>query len=333
VKSIRIHVYEYTERMFASNLSHQILCLILLDVEALIHEEAEEIEVWSPSYPRSLQTVWIGHNEQSVGQIRIHYSKPIAEILSSTHRAPWTRARMRTIQGHEAFENSQGHGGRHCSPLPQAMSIKNKGVLRVGVPSMQDLLEWAEQSQSSEDYKQLTLETFEAAPEWLAERRVNVKWKPLSVSSDMDRKNPICLRVRQINASPAVAPLSDVPKVAKSLYQLTNSIQKQHSLHLRPCVEGEIRFVCYTDQHDKLQAMLIQEKKKRRNRSRSDYRLDFGFLHRKHIITDGFRAGIQVVPGRQHNGQHLVWKYMHYKSCVVVAGKPHVRSTRGTKWE
>ena len=36
--------------------------------------------------------------------------------------------------------------------------------------------------QSSEDYKHLTLETFEAALQWLAERRVNVKWKPLSVS-------------------------------------------------------------------------------------------------------------------------------------------------------
>jgi len=67
---------------------NQIQFLILLDVEARIHEEAEEIEVWSPSYPRSLQKVWIGNNEQSVGQIRIHYSKPIAEILSSTHRAP-----------------------------------------------------------------------------------------------------------------------------------------------------------------------------------------------------------------------------------------------------
>ena len=53
----------------------------------------------------------------------------------------------------------------------------------------------------------------------------------------------------------------------------------------------------------------------------------------KHVITDRFRAGKLVVPGRQHNGQHLVWNHMHYKSCVVVAGKPHVRSTRGTKWE
>jgi len=53
---------------------------------------------------------------------------------------------MWTIQGREAFENAQGHGGRQCPQLPQAMSIKNKGVLRVGVPSMQDLQEWAKQS-------------------------------------------------------------------------------------------------------------------------------------------------------------------------------------------
>ena len=82
---------------------------------------------------------------------------------------------MWTNQGHEAFENVQGHGGQHCLPLPQDMRIKNKGVLRVGVPSMQDFQDWAEQSQTSGDYKQLTLETFEAAPQWLAERRVNVK--------------------------------------------------------------------------------------------------------------------------------------------------------------
>jgi len=144
------------------------------------------------------------------------------------------------------------------------MSIKNKGVLMVGVPSMQDLQPWAEQSQSSEDYKQLTLETFEAAPQWLAERRVNVKLKPLSVSSDMERKSSICLRVRQISACPAVAHLTDVPNVVQ-------------------------------------------------------------------IITDRFRAG--MVPGRQHNGQHLGWKYMYYEGCVMVTGKLYVRSTRETKWE
>jgi len=78
-----------------------------------------------------------------------------------------------STRGHGAFENAQGHGGRHYPPLPQAMSIKNKGVLRVGVLSMQDLQKWAEQSQFSEDYKQFTLGTNEAAPQWLAEGRVN----------------------------------------------------------------------------------------------------------------------------------------------------------------
>jgi len=76
----------------------------------------------------------------------------------------------------------------------------------------------------------------------------------------MERKSSICLRVRQISAGPAVAPLSDVPKVVQSLYQLTNSIQKQHSPHLRPFVEGEIQFVGYTDEHDKLQGMLTLKK-------------------------------------------------------------------------
>ena len=68
--------------------------------------------------------------------------------------------------------------------------------------------------------------------------------------------------MQQISTSQAVAPLSDVPKVVQSLYQLIDSIQKQHSLHLRPFVEGEIQFVGYTDQNDKLQAMLTLKKRK-----------------------------------------------------------------------
>jgi len=65
----------------------------------------------------------------------------------------------------------------------------------------------------------------------------------------------------ELSASSAVAPLSDVPKVVQSLYQLTNSSQKQHSPHLRPFVEGEIQFISYTDQHDKLQVMLTLKKR------------------------------------------------------------------------
>jgi len=58
----------------------QIQCLVLLNAEICMREEAEAIEVWSPSFPRSFKTVWQGHNEQSIGQIRLRYPKPIAEI-------------------------------------------------------------------------------------------------------------------------------------------------------------------------------------------------------------------------------------------------------------
>jgi len=89
---------------------NQIQYLILLDVEMRIREEAAEMKIWSPSYARSLQTVWIGStDQQSMGQMQIHYSKQITKILNSTHRAsrtlPWTRARLWTIQGHDAFES------------------------------------------------------------------------------------------------------------------------------------------------------------------------------------------------------------------------------------
>jgi len=86
----------------------QIQCLILLNTEICMRKEAEAIEVWSPSFPRSLKTVWQGRNEQSIGQIRRRYPKPIAEVLSNTHRKPWTRALMWTIHGHDSFENSKG---------------------------------------------------------------------------------------------------------------------------------------------------------------------------------------------------------------------------------
>jgi len=45
----------------------QIQRLILLDAEICMRKEAEAIEVWSPSFLRTLKTVWQGHNEQSIG--------------------------------------------------------------------------------------------------------------------------------------------------------------------------------------------------------------------------------------------------------------------------
>jgi len=108
---------------------NQIQCLILLNAEICMREEAEAIEVWSPSFPRSLKTVWQGHNEQSIGQIRLRYPKPIAEILSNTHRKPWTQALMWTTHGHDSFENSKGENAKCCPPLPQALSIKGDVTL------------------------------------------------------------------------------------------------------------------------------------------------------------------------------------------------------------
>ena len=219
-------------------------------------------------------------------------------------------------------------------PLPQAMRIKNKGVLRVGVPSMQDLQKWAEQSQSSEDHKQLTLETFEAAPQWLAERRVNVKWKPVSVSSDMERKSSIFFASATDKCEPSSSafewrtegstkPISAYKFNSKATYSTPTTICGRRNSICRLHKSGwQVTSYPY-----------FEEKEKRWNRSKLDYGLDFGFLQRKQVITDRFWAGIHMVPGRQHNGQHLVRNYMHYKSCVVVAGKSNVRSTRGSKWE
>jgi len=64
-----------------------------------------------PKLPE-IKTVWQGHNEQSIGQLRLRYPKPIAEILSNTHRKPWTRALIWTIHGHDSFENSKGENAK-----------------------------------------------------------------------------------------------------------------------------------------------------------------------------------------------------------------------------
>jgi len=110
----------------------QIQCPILLNTEICMHEEAEAIEVRSPSFPRSLRTVWQGHDEYSIGQIRLRYPKLIAEILSNTHQKPWTRALMWTIHGHDSFENSKGENAKCCPPLPQPLNIMGDATL--GIP-------------------------------------------------------------------------------------------------------------------------------------------------------------------------------------------------------
>ena len=208
------------------------------------------------------------------------------------------------------------------------MGFQTQVVLRVGVPTMQDLQEWDEPSQSVVDPKQLTLETVELAPWWLVERRVNVKWKPLPASSDTERRSSICLQMRHISASPAVVPLSEY-RMWYEIHQLTNSVQRQDNPHLQPFVESENSVLSDMMRMTSCKPHLLWRKGKIQNWSRSDHGLDFGFLYRKFIIADGIRAGIPVVTGRQHNGQLqlLVLNYMHYEGCVIVTSKPHVNLT------
>ena len=54
-----------TGHILGATESH-IQCLILLNAEICMREEAEAIEVWSLNFPRSLQTVWQGHDGQSI---------------------------------------------------------------------------------------------------------------------------------------------------------------------------------------------------------------------------------------------------------------------------
>jgi len=108
----------------------QIQCLILLNDEICMREEAEAIEVWSPSFPRTLKTVWQGYNEQSIGQIRLRYPKPIAEILSNAHRKPWTRALMWTIHGHDSFENSKGENAKSCPRIATSTEYQGRRNVR-----------------------------------------------------------------------------------------------------------------------------------------------------------------------------------------------------------
>jgi len=115
----------------------QIQCLILPNAEICMYEEAEAIEVLSPSFPRSLKTGWQGHNQQSTEQIRLRYPKPIAEILSNTHWKPWTQGLMWTIHGHDSFEISKGENAKCCPSLPQALSIK--GDVTLGIPHSRPL--------------------------------------------------------------------------------------------------------------------------------------------------------------------------------------------------
>ena len=126
----------------------------------------------------------------------------------------------------------------------------------MGIPNLDQLQMW--EANSLTEYKNLTSATFAAAPQWLSERRVKARWTPLSESSDLERKSSICIRVKQIRT--AISPLADFSSCTKDLLGLVNETQKFHSLQLQDFKTHEIRLLAYTNEHDKLQAMIVLEK-------------------------------------------------------------------------
>jgi len=56
-------------------------------------------------------------------------------------------------------------------------------------PAASKFDQWACKSEALEEYKQMTLGTFQTAPQWLSERRICARWTPLSESSELERKS------------------------------------------------------------------------------------------------------------------------------------------------
>ena len=76
--------------------------------------------------------------------------------------------------------------------------------------------QWACKSEVSEEYKQMTLRTFQTAPQSLSERRISARWTPLSESSELERKSSICICVKQIRTDPTTSSLHEVARLMES---------------------------------------------------------------------------------------------------------------------
>jgi hypothetical protein len=54
-------------------------------------------------------------------------------------------------------------------------------------PAARKFKQWACDSEASEEYKQMTFRTFQEASQWLSERKISVRWTPLSELSKLER--------------------------------------------------------------------------------------------------------------------------------------------------
>jgi len=121
---------------------------------------------------------------------------------------------------------------------------------------------WAYKSEASEEYKQMTLRTFQTAPQWLSERRISTRWTPPSESSELERKSSICIRVKQIRTDLTTSSLHEVARLMESLHGFINEIQRQHSPELRSFAVNEVNLTGYTDEHNMFQAMITLKKRR-----------------------------------------------------------------------
>ena len=80
-------------------------------------------------------------------------------------------------------------------------------------PAASKFEEWACKSETSEEYEQMTLRTFQKGPQWLSERTISARWTPLSESSELERKSSICIRVKQKRTDPTTSSLHEVARL------------------------------------------------------------------------------------------------------------------------
>jgi len=134
---------------------------------------------------------------------------------------------------------------------------KINDVVHYFQPAASKFDQWEYTSEASEVYKQMTLRTFQTAPQWLSERRISARWTPLSESSELERKSSICIRVKQIRTDPTTSSLHEVAR----LHGLIDEIQRQHSPELCSFSVNEVNLTGYTDEHNMLQAMITLKKR------------------------------------------------------------------------
>jgi len=146
----------------------------------------------------------------------------------------------------------------HCD---EYIMSKINDVVHYFQPAASKCDQWAYKSEASEEYKQMTLRTFQMASQWLSGRRISARRTPLSESSELERKSSICIRVKQIRTDPTTSSLHEVARLMESLHGLIDEIQRQHSPELRSFAVNEVNLTGYTDEHNMLQAMITLKKR------------------------------------------------------------------------